>query len=156
LYLNLLRRHKYRNMNNYKILIATDGSPASADAVNEGLRLADHLNAEVGLIYVINTKAMAGVGTADIGPQQALDEFREDGKHLLRDLAQTAGRSIALFQPEGEPAEEILKAADEWRANMIVVGTHGRTGVMHLLMGSVAEELLKRSNLPLLVVPSLH
>jgi nucleotide-binding universal stress UspA family protein len=56
--------------------------------------------------------------------------------------------------PEGRPTEDILKTAETWGADLIVTGTNGRTGFMHLLLGSVAEYLMRHSKLPVMGVPS--
>lgn len=56
--------------------------------------------------------------------------------------------------PEGKPAEEILNIANNWEADLIVAGTHGRTGLQHLLTGSVAEYLIRHAKIPVMVIPS--
>ena len=54
---------------------------------------------------------------------------------------------------EGHPTEDIIKTAETWGADLLVVGTHGRTGLVHMLMGSVAEYLVRHSKIPVMVVP---
>jgi hypothetical protein len=56
------------------------------------------------------------------------------------------------FTPIGLPKEEILNTAKEWQADLIVMGTHGRTGLLHLVMGSVAEHIVRHATVPVLVV----
>jgi nucleotide-binding universal stress UspA family protein len=60
---------------------------------------------------------------------------------------------VWTFIEEGKPSEKVLKVAEEWGADLIVCGTHGRKGFEHLLMGSVAERLIRHSTIPLLVIP---
>jgi nucleotide-binding universal stress UspA family protein len=60
---------------------------------------------------------------------------------------------IRHFTLEGTPQKEIINKAIEWNADLIVMGTHGRTGLEHLLMGSVAEYIIRHSPIPVLVVP---
>ena len=55
---------------------------------------------------------------------------------------------------EGIPHKMILKVATEWEADLIVLGTHGRTGLSHLFMGSVAENVIRHSTKPLFIVPT--
>jgi nucleotide-binding universal stress UspA family protein len=55
---------------------------------------------------------------------------------------------------EGKPYETILKVASEWAADLIIIGTHGRTGLSHLLMGSVAENVVRHSEIPVMIIPS--
>jgi nucleotide-binding universal stress UspA family protein len=54
----------------------------------------------------------------------------------------------------GKTFEVILKVAEEWNADLIVLGTHGRTGLSHLLTGSVAEKVIRHSTLPLYIIPT--
>lgn len=58
------------------------------------------------------------------------------------------------FVEEGNPYEMILKVAAEWEADLIVIGTHARTGFSHLLMGSVAEHVVRHSKIPVMIVPT--
>jgi nucleotide-binding universal stress UspA family protein len=58
------------------------------------------------------------------------------------------------FIPEGLPTKDIIKTAEIWEADLIVMGTHGRTGLMHLLVGSVAEHIIRHSKIPVMVIPS--
>lgn len=55
---------------------------------------------------------------------------------------------------EGKPAEMIIKVADKWGADLIVLGTQGRTGLSNILLGSVAEKAIRHSTIPLLVIPN--
>jgi len=64
------------------------------------------------------------------------------------------GGEILKFMPEGHPTKDILKTAEIWEADLIVMGTHGRTGLLHLLVGSVAEYIVRHSKIPVMVVPS--
>ncbi len=57
------------------------------------------------------------------------------------------------FTPEGFPHEEILNIAKEWEADVIVMGTHGRTGLSHLFSGSVAEHVIHHAIVPVMVIP---
>jgi nucleotide-binding universal stress UspA family protein len=61
---------------------------------------------------------------------------------------------VWTFVEEGKPFEAILKVAEEWAADLIVLGTHGRTGLSHLLMGSVAEKVIRHSGKPLFIIPT--
>jgi nucleotide-binding universal stress UspA family protein len=63
---------------------------------------------------------------------------------------------VWLFTEEGNPYEAILRVAKEWEADLIVLGTHGRTGLSHLLIGSVAEKVIRHSTIPIFIVPIKH
>jgi nucleotide-binding universal stress UspA family protein len=64
------------------------------------------------------------------------------------------GNKVLSFVEEGRPYEGILEVAEEWDADLIVLGTHGRTGLSHLLLGSVAEKLIRHSPKPLFIIPT--
>ena len=81
-------------------------------------------------------------------------EAERDGKRVLTGIRQrmSRGSSVLEFVQVGKPASEILKAATEWPADVIVIGSHGRGGVQRALLGSVAEAVMRRSPCPVLVI----
>jgi nucleotide-binding universal stress UspA family protein len=95
-------------------------------------------------------------------PPRSAQPFWEHARHVsqqrlsaLRDqfLAASSQR-VELLVRDGPASEEIVKAAEEQRADVIVMATHGRTGIRHLLLGSVTEKVLRASSCPVLVVRS--
>lgn len=138
-----------------KILIAVDSSEFSMQAAKKGLDLAHQLEAEVALLYVVDTSRAIGNIDAGILPEQAMIIVKKEVEQTLDELAAMYnGNSILKFMPEGHPTKDILKTAEIWEADLIVMGTHGRTGLMHLLVGSVAEYVVRHSKIPVMVVPS--
>ena len=138
-----------------KILIAVDSSEFSMQAAKKGLELAHQTKAEVALIYVVDTSKAIGNIDAGILPEQAMVILKKEVEQTLDELASMYnGNSILKFMPEGHPTKDILKTAEIWGADLIVIGTHGRTGLMHLLVGSVAENVVRHSKVPVMVVPS--
>lgn len=138
-----------------KILIAVDSSEFSMQAAKKGLDLAHQLEAEVALLYVVDTSRAIGNIDAGILPEQAMIIVKKEVEQTLDELATMYnGNSILKFMPEGHPTKDILKTAEIWEADLIVMGTHGRTGLMHLLVGSVAEYVVRHSKIPVMVVPS--
>lgn len=138
-----------------KILIAVDSSEFSMQAAKKGLDLAHQLNAETALLYVVDTSKAIGNIDAGILPDQAMIVLKKEVEQTLDELATMYnGTSILKFMPEGHPTKEILKTAEVWDADLIVMGTHGRTGLVHLLVGSVAEYVVRHSKIPVMVVPS--
>lgn len=138
-----------------KILIAVDSSEFSMQAAKKGLELARQMNAQVALIYVVDTSKAIGNIDAGILPDQAMVVLKKEVEQTLDELATMYnGDSILKFMPEGHPTKDILKTAEVWDADLIVMGTHGRTGLMHLLVGSVAEYIVRHSKIPVMVVPS--
>ena len=139
-----------------KILIAVDSSEFSMKAAKKGLELAHQLNAKKALLYVVDKSKAMGNVEAGIMPQQAMIILKKEAEQTLDELATMYnGEDLFKFMPEGtNPSEDIIKTAENWEADLIVLGTHGRTGLMHLLMGSTAEKVVRHSKIPVMVVPS--
>jgi len=138
-----------------KILIAVDSSEYSMQAAKKGLELAHQLDAKTALLYVVDTSKAIGNIEAGLLPEQALLVLKKEVEQTLDELATMYnGDEILKFMPEGNPTKDILKTAEIWEADLIVMGTHGRTGLMHLLVGSVAEYIVRHSKIPVMVVPS--
>jgi nucleotide-binding universal stress UspA family protein len=124
-------------------------------AAKKGLELAHQLDATAALLYVVDTSKAIGNIDAGILPEQAMIVLKKEVEQTLDELAAMYnGNSILKFMPEGHPTKDILKTAEIWEADLIVMGTHGRTGLMHLLVGSVAEYIVRHSKIPVMVVPS--
>lgn len=138
-----------------KILIAVDNSAYSLNAAKKGFVLAHQLKATVGLVQVIDkTKE---VMSADLGitSEQSQSVLIKQAEENIRQLIKMYDNveEVLRFTPEGFPKDEILNTANEWEADLIIMGTHGRTGLAHLLVGSVAEYVIKHAGIPVMVVP---
>jgi nucleotide-binding universal stress UspA family protein len=136
-----------------RILLAVDESPVAAHAVDVGVELAEALGAELAFIVVVDPSQTvmpeSGVPAADL---IALAE--QDGKRLLAAFRKRSSREPPAleFVAVGKPAAEIVKTANEWPADVIVIGSHGRHGVERALMGSVAEAVMRHAPCSVLVV----
>ena len=98
---------------------------------------------------------MHGYPEAAILPQEMLIVLKKEAEQTLDQLAAMYGGKIPLkFMPEGSPAQEILSTAKNWEADLIVVGSHGGSGLLHVLMGSISEHVIRHSKIPVMVVPS--
>ena len=136
-----------------KILIAVDSSEYSMKAAKKGLELAHQLGAKAALIFVVNKSKGMGNIDAGITHEQAMIVLKKEAEQTLDELAEMYnGDEVMRFMPEGNPEQDILKTAENWNADLIVVGTHGRTGLKHFLMGSVAESVVRHSDIPVMVV----
>jgi nucleotide-binding universal stress UspA family protein len=131
------------------ILHPTDFSERSQNAFRLASALARDYGAELILVHVASVPTMAyGEGFAATDPEAQRAELRNRLLQLLPDGdVRTAHRL-----EEGQPAPVILRVADEMRADLIVMGTHGRRGLARLLMGSVAEQIARRAKCPVLTV----
>ncbi|MBI2206617.1 MAG: universal stress protein [Candidatus Rokubacteria bacterium] len=139
-----------------KILCATDFSEAGQAAEQQALELAGALGAE--LVYVhVSAEAMLyrGVAFAVTDAQRVYDAQRRWAEDTLAARVAAAGqrgvpaRSVLRV---GVPFDQIVDAARDERADMLVLGTHGRTGLDRLLMGSVAERVVRLAPCPVLTV----
>ena len=136
-----------------KILIAIDGEPVAAHAAEMGFELAQSLGAEGALIYGVDPH-LGYAPQGGVPSSQLLAEAERDGRRLLASVAQrsTLQPRRLEFLKIGKPSAEIVKAAAEWPADLIVIGSHGRRGIERALLGSVAEAVLRHAPCPVLVV----
>lgn len=138
-----------------KILIVADDSLSSLKAVKYGYDMAVQLKAKVALIGVVDPALAEGNVDAGIFPEQAAHDLKEHMKKFLNQLAKDYANGVdtEIFVPEGEVKETILQMSKELDAKLIVAGTHGRKGINRLLMGSIAEGILRDSIIPVFIVP---
>lgn len=133
-----------------RILIALDGSPIAAHAADVGGELARALGAQVSVVSVVDT-TLADAVASDVSPSLLLDEARQDARRAI-DAVRSEPAPAAEFLPEGKPDEEIVKTAGAWKADLIVIGSHGRRGLERMLLGSVAEAVSRHARCPVLIV----
>lgn len=142
------------------ILVATDFSDCSRDAVAYALDFAERLGAELAVVHVFERPVYFEVGVAhSLQLQHNVDQWigelkREMSAQMDAVIAQLRGRAptVRAVMKDGAPVEQILKAAQETSAELIVIGTHGRTGLPHVLIGSVAERVVRHAPCPVLTV----
>jgi nucleotide-binding universal stress UspA family protein len=137
-----------------RILVPTDGSPGVERAVDHAIELATVHGATIHGVYVVNAASFAtlpmetsweGVGAM----------LREDGEAALERVAELAGRAdvpVETHVVEGSPSREIVRFAEDCDVDSIVMGTHGRGGIDRLLLGSVAERVVRAATVPVTTV----
>ena len=137
-----------------KILIAVDSGPTSEKVALTGFQLGLQLNAEIAIVSIVDTEGLMTEG--GITPRELADSIKNDCRRSQQMLIDKVFKDYKVwtFVEEGKPFETILKVAEEWDADLIVLGTHGRTGISHLLMGSVAEKVIRHSVIPSFIVPT--
>jgi universal stress protein A len=138
-----------------KILVATDFSPFSERAVDSAVDLAVKFDADVLLVHVIESLNYSLTDTMTVvGHEKALSVTATALlENLVKQLSEK-NRSVRSFLVSGTPYREIIKKSQEEDVDLIVVGTHGRTGVEHFLLGSVAEKVIRLAACPVLTVPA--
>jgi nucleotide-binding universal stress UspA family protein len=134
------------------VVVATDLSHVSSRAVEIGIDMARRLSARLLLLNVLDLGRLSGLGRHD-----RVDQARAEREPLLLDLvraARAAGVDAEYLLWQGSPVEAITEAAASEGAEMIVVGTHRRSGAGRMLLGSVSDGLARTARVPVLIVPS--
>lgn len=136
-----------------KILIAVDSEPVATHAADVGVELAQALGAEMAFVTVVDSSLGYPADTG-VSPDELLSVAKQDAKGMLDDFRQRLAQQTGAmeFILTGSPATEIVKAAREWPADVIVIGSHGRRGVPRVLLGSVAEGVMRHAPCPVLVI----
>ena len=140
-----------------KILCAIDFSPPSRDALLRAAELAASSNAELLLLHVQEIPAVrAGLGMMSSPPEApyetALGEAWKQLEHSGADAEAIAKARVPVQMVRGPAPDEIVRVARENQVELIVIGTHGRTGVKRAVLGSVAELVVRRAHCSVLVV----
>lgn len=145
----------------HKILIAVDDNSYSDTAASYGFALAKKMGAEIALVHVdeiplsVPYSADPTVNEPAIVIPEIMNMQEEASAHLMNRLVKSVDKDIKLhtFKKIGNPKDEILATAEEWRADMIILGTHGRTGLDHFISGSLAESIVRHATCPVLIIP---
>jgi len=170
---------KRRPMMFTRILFATDGSPTSEHAQQSVVNLAGY-GSMVRVVTVVGTPSMVEISptsvliareslerptspSKELGVQENIqtveagESILESTRLKLAEAGVTADTQLLQFeQSHPDVPAAILKAAEEWAADVIVLGTHGRTGLQRVVLGSVAENLVRHCKVPVLLVRGPH
>jgi nucleotide-binding universal stress UspA family protein len=144
-----------------RMLCASDFSPASRPAVRLAQELARTLKARLIIFHAYETSVPIGNG-GYFPPsvmQEMLTATRDAAAQSLKRLARSPqGKDVRIstLLAEGPAAAAIVRAAKKQRVDLVVMGTHGRSGVRRLLMGSVADRVIRTASCPVLVVGGRH
>lgn len=143
-----------------RILVPVDGSPTSNKGLDEAIRLAALQRSRLRLVHIIDESVAFGTAETAASTNLLLDALRRSGKKAL-DAAEARVRrkglrpeTALLENPAGRIADRIVELAKRWHADLVVMGTHGRSGFDRLLMGSNAELVARHSPVPVLLVPA--
>jgi len=139
-----------------KILTAIDFSESSEFAFEYALTLARQFQAELTVMHVINEPVdLRGFYVPHISFEQLEKEIEEGAEKMMEKFCQTKMGDFTRYTTEvvaGIPYEEILKKAADTGSSLIVLGTHGRTGIDHLIFGSTAERVVRSAACPVLTI----
>ena len=142
----------------HRILVAVDFSKTSNKAYGYARELARNIGAEIHVVHVLDTHYLTCALHIII---EHRDEMVERWKERCQEKLnmyyrkrEENGFTVQLHMREGRPHEEILKAAEELGADLIVIGSHGWSGLERCIFGSIARKVLKISDIPVLIIKS--
>ncbi len=148
-----------------RILIAIDNESSSEEVASGALQLVEQLHTEVAFVSAIEIPALINqadtmIPSYGFNENLTLEMEVENNSHKIFEKLHEKmiikiffNHKVTTFIEEGTPHEAILLVAKEWNADLIVVGTNGRTGLAHLVIGSVAEKVIRHSEKPVFVIP---
>lgn len=144
-----------------RILAPIDGSEASARAFDAALRLARESAAQLVPLYVVDVP-LVGADAPGYDPSIVRDALYEEGSRvnaqalakIQRDGVTGTPRVLETSPVGDDIAHSILRVANEWPADLVVMGTHGRRGFRRLILGSVAERFVRIASCPVLLIPA--
>ncbi|NCT85327.1 MAG: universal stress protein [Comamonadaceae bacterium] len=142
-----------------RILVPTDGSSTAEKGLTEAIALARLTGGQIRLVHIIDAMPVA-VGADGLAGYagEILPLLRDAGQQILaaaRQRVVAAGVAVDVTLREmlaGRVFEQVLEEADAWKADLIVIGTHGRRGVRRMFLGSDAEQILRSASVPVLLV----
>ncbi|OGA21310.1 MAG: hypothetical protein A3I01_16005 [Betaproteobacteria bacterium RIFCSPLOWO2_02_FULL_65_24] len=144
-----------------RILVPLDGSPTSDRGLKEALRLARNQKAKLGLLHVVDNSVFYVPPEGAFNVESLLDDLKAYGQQVLHSAEALAARQGVRTETTlsesfaGRVADVITERARRWRADLIVMGTHGRRGVNRMVMGSDAELVVRNTLVPVLLVRGL-
>lgn len=144
-----------------QILVAVDGSETSAHALEAALQLARDAGAKLQPLFVVDVPLMS-YDAPGYDPSYVRTALLEEGAHVIEDAVASMKRAGVQGPPriaetdlaDNDIAHCILRAANDFKADVVVMGTHGRRGVRRLVLGSVAERFLRIAQCPVLMIPA--
>ncbi len=143
-----------------RILVPVDGSVTSGLGIAAAVRLAKDQKARIRLIHVVDELVLMSTPEAGMMVGEAIDMLRDAGKAILAKAvarvrkAGIVAESTLVESVGGRAADLIVRDAKKWKADIIVLGTHGRRGLKRVVMGSDAEEVVRNTSIPVMLVRS--
>jgi len=138
-----------------RILIPIDGSQLSLEAAKQGVYIARKLESKVVFLYVIDVRMIQTSSLTGTDPSILKTRLRNVAERYLNEAAKLAEEENVTFQNqirEGLPAEDILKEIEEEKIDLVIMGSKGMSGAHRVIIGSTAEEVVRWSPCPVLIV----
>lgn len=147
-----------------KVLITLDYNPASEGVMKKGYELAQLMGAEVCLLHILSDLQFYGIQYEPFmgyeGATYPIDPTIQDGvinvakEYLQKAVEHLKDPNVKTHLAEGDTAKTILEYAEEWKADVIVMGTHSHSTLEKLFMGSVASSVIEHTKIPVYLVPT--
>ena len=139
-----------------KILVPTDFSDLSLEAVHYAMSLSELYGADLVLFHAVDDAPVLAFHTMEITTDFVVDDTAKTAERHLEEFARShdirSHYGLSLVVRRGNPYDEITRYAKEESVDLIVMATHGRTGLAHVLLGSVAEKVVQHSDIPVLPI----
>lgn len=141
-----------------KILVGIDGSYPSVVALDEAIRLAKEQGATLRILHVVDEGLVLSPNVPSMNLGETDTARLEEGRSILASAGERARKegvepeTVLLEEMTHQPGRLLVEQADEWPADLIVCGTHGRSGVQRLLLGSDSEYVARHAAVPVLLV----
>ncbi|MCS7229953.1 MAG: universal stress protein [Candidatus Kryptonium sp.] len=138
-----------------KILLPTDLSPASISAFKYAKSLAEKYGASIYVLYILENIPILAIHGLDLTLERVEKNMEENAKQQLEKIVKENLKTkskVQIFIRKGVVDDEILKFADEKKVDLIVMGTHGRTGIEYTLLGSITEKIVRKAKCPVLTI----
>lgn len=144
-----------------RILVAVDDTPCTVKAIDYAKDLVREFRSSIALVTAVPPTSPANYGADPLLGQQPIvvpevsEIQQESAQRFLESIAADfeGAQEVFLFNKVGNVRDEILSTATEWTADLIVMGSNGRTGFEHFISGSVSESVIRKANCPVLVIP---
>ncbi len=139
-----------------KIIVPTDLSALSLTAFNYAKDIAERWESEIHLVYVLEkSPPFLAMRSLDVDEKEVMTSMEKKAKEQLENEVESYSKETDVkIQPvllKGVDYEEVVKYSKDIKADLIVLATHGRTGILHTLLGSVAEKVIRYAKCPVLV-----
>ena len=135
-----------------RIVLATDGSKNCLSAVTEALRIGKESGSKIYVVSVIDTRRLSSV-SPEIQVAGSIDRMQAEAEQIVGNVKKLgSGQALEPSVLYGDPVNEIITFSRETGADLIVVGTRGKSGIERIVPGSVAEGVVREASCPVLVV----
>lgn len=133
------------------ILLPTDGSEGAGEAVEHAASIAGKFDSTIHVVYVVDLRATSPHDMAEVLTGK-LEDIGKKATQTIKEELEGEGLEVKTYVEKGIPHKTIMDLADRQDIDLIIMGTHGRTGLDRIMLGSVTEKVVRKSKIPVLTV----